>query len=128
MPAGIQVKAEQWNAEVTDANLFWQGVPLGSSQKATITFADLPANKQNISLRPQSNGVWGNDTVEVLYDAANGRIQVWIYDARQGWVQYGRDVPVKFVAGDRFSVQAFADGIVQIHRNGKLLATRDVIP
>ena len=74
--------------------------------------------------------MWGDGVVDVLYDVAGGRLQVWMYDAQagQGWVQYGRDIPTKFLTGDQFSVQVFADGIVQIHRNGKLLAKRDVIP
>jgi hypothetical protein len=64
----------------------------------------------------------------VLYDVAGGRIQVWMYDAQKGWVQVGADIPVRFVDGDVFSVRVPANGMVEIQRNGKLLAKRDVTP
>ena len=120
----------QLNVNVQDAVIFWQGMPIGLNQPAEITFTNIPADKQSLLLKPQSNGVWGEGVVEILYDVASQRIQVWVYDAQagNGWVQYGKDIPVKFIAGDQFSVQVLADGTVEIHRNGKLLAKRDVTP
>ena len=120
----------QLSVNVQDAVIYWQGIPIGSKQPANVTFTNIPANKQSLLLKPQSNGMWGDGVVEVLYDLAGQRIQVWVYDAQagNGWVQYGKDIPVKFVAGDTFSVQVLADGTVEIQRNGKLLAQRDVMP
>jgi len=123
------IEAGQLDVQVNAPAVFWQGVPIGAEKEAYITFTDVnPLGKEAASLKPQSNGVWGDDTVEVLYDVVGGRIQVWMYDAEQGWVQYGKDIPVKFSAGDQFSVQVLADGTVQIYRSGKLLAKLDVIP
>jgi hypothetical protein len=129
-PSSAEIDASQLDAVLNNANIFWQGVPIGSGQKANVTLTSLQTNPQGIFLKPQSNGVWGDDTVEVLYDVAGGRIQVWMYDVQvgKGWIQYGKDIPVKFSAGDQFSVQVLVDGTVQIYRNGKLLAKRDVIP
>jgi hypothetical protein len=119
---------EQLNVNLQDAIFFWQGLPLGSNQPASVTFTNIPTLPSGVSLKPRSNGIWGEDVVQVLYDVVGGRIQVWMYQSGNGWVQYGKDVAAKFVRGDRFSVRTLADGTVEIYRNGKLLAKRDVIP
>jgi len=128
--ASSDTESDSWNVEINSAGQFWQGIPIGTNQKASVTFATVPANMQGVLLKPQSNGVWGEGVVNVLYDVAGQRIQVWMYDAQKGngWVQYGKDIPVNFVAGDIFSVQILADGTVEIYRNEKLLAKRDVMP
>ena len=128
--ASSDAESDSWNVEINSAGQFWQGIPIGTNQKASVTFATVPANMQGVLLKPQSNGVWGEDVVEVFYDVIGGRIQVWVYDAQtgNGWMQYGKDIPVKFAAGDTFSVQVLADGTVEIQRNAKLLAKRDVTP
>jgi phosphatidylserine/phosphatidylglycerophosphate/cardiolipin synthase-like enzyme len=115
------VTAAQLNVTVNSATQFWQGVPLG--QTASVTFSSLQA-----SVKPQSNGVWGEGTVQVLYDVPNQRIQVWMYDTTKGWMQIGKNIPVKFTAGDTFSVRALSDSTVEISRNGKLFARRRVMP
>jgi hypothetical protein len=115
------IEAAQLNMTVNTATQFWQGVPL--DQTAIVTFSSLQA-----SLKPQSNGVWGEGTVQVLYDVPNQRLQIWMYDATKGWMQIGKDIPVKFTAGDTFTVQVNSDGTLEISRNGKLLAKRKVMP
>lgn len=126
-PSETNLTPEQLNVTLTNANVFWQGVPIGSNQKANVTFAQL--NKTaNVFSKPQSNGAWGEGIVQVLYDVAGSRIQVWMYDAQKGWAQYGADIPVKFAEGDKFSVRVLANGVVEIQRNGKLLAKRDMTP
>ena len=115
------VTADQLNMTVNTATQFWQGVPLG--QTASVTFASLRSN-----LKPQSNGVWGEGTVQVLYDIPNQRIQVWMYDSTKSWTQIGKDIPVKFTAGDTFTVRVNSDGALEISRNGKLLAKRKITP
>jgi len=122
------IESDPWNVEINSATHFWQGILIGTNQKASVTFANAPTDIQGLLLKPQSNGVWGDGVVEVLYDMAGGRIQIWTYDSQLGWIQHGKDIPVKFTAGDMFSVRVSADGTVAIQRNGKLLAKRDVIP
>jgi hypothetical protein len=119
--------SQQVNVTLTGTDVFWQGAPIGSNQKAYVTFAQLSKNTNSIP-KPQSNGVWGEGVAEVLYDVAGGRIQVWMHDSQNGWVQYGKDIPVTFKDGDKFSVRVLANGTVEIQRNGKLLAKRDVTP
>jgi PKD repeat protein/lysophospholipase L1-like esterase/Mg-chelatase subunit ChlD len=113
------IETAQLNMTVNTATQFWQGVPL--DQTASVTFTSLQA-----SVKPQSNGVWGEGTIQVLYDVPNQRIQVWMYDTTKGWTKIGKDIPVKFTAGDTFSVRALPDGTLEISRNGKLLAKRKI--
>ncbi|MDL1944805.1 VWA domain-containing protein [Chloroflexi bacterium CFX2] len=125
--AETSLTPEQLNVTLTNVNVFWQGVPIGSNQKAYVTFAQLDKGVGTLS-KPQSNGAWGEGIVQVLYDVTGGRIQVWMYDPQKGWVQVGDDVPVQFAEGDVFSVRVLANGMVEIQRSGKPLAKRDVTP
>jgi len=115
--------AAQRNVKTNSASPFWQGIPMKTNQTASVTFANLQA-----SVKPQSNGVWGEDTVQVLYDVPSQRIQVWRYNPAQGWVQIGKDIPTKFTAGDVFTVCVLPGGTLEISRNGKLLAKRKASP
>lgn len=116
------VTSDQLNVTVNAAQ-FWQGIPLKANQTASVTFDSLKA-----SVKPQSNGVWGDGTVQLLYDVPNQRIQVWLYDTTKGWRQIGKDIPVKFAAGDTFTVRVLSDGALEFSRNGKLIAKRRVSP
>ena len=69
-----------------------------------------------------SLALWRDNTVQVLYDVPNQRIQVWSSDPQTGWMQQGKDIPVEFASGDQFRVRVGKDGTVEIYRNGKLLA------
>ena len=122
--AGVSLMPEQLDVKLNNANIFWQGVPLGSDQEASVTFAQIT----DTLIKPQSNGVWGEGVVEVQYDVPGRRIQVWMFDPQAGWMKYGKNIPVKFANGDTFSVFAHVDGTVEIYRNGNSLAKLDVIP
>ncbi len=115
--------AAQRNVKTNSASPFWQGIPLKTNQIASVTFANLQA-----SVKPQSNGIWGENTVQVLYDVPNQRIQVWRYDPAKGWTQIGKDIPTKFTAGDVFTVRVLSGGTLEISHNGKLLAKRKASP
>jgi hypothetical protein len=120
------VSVGSFDAQVSGTSAFWQGIPL--NETASVTIAQIQTNKQSLSPKPKSNGVWGEGVAQVFYDLANGRIQVWVYDSAKGWTQIGKDLPVKFSVGDQFTVRAFADGRLQILRDGKLVAKTDVTP
>jgi hypothetical protein len=125
--AEMSLTPEQSDVTLTDANVFWQGVPIGSKEEPSVTFRQLNREAGGLT-KPQSNGVWGEGIVEVRYDVTNRRIQVWMVDTKNGWAKYGKDIPVKFTEGDAFKVRTHADGTVEIYRNGKLLARLDVTP
>ena len=100
----------------------------GGSQEAhvTLTRIDTTSNEIDLLLKSQSSTTWGGGVIEVWYQPAFNRVQVWTYSLAQGWVQRGSDVPVTFVDGDRFGARATASGQVEIYRNTQLLGVRDV--
>lgn len=115
----LETTSDSFNVEVNGVDIFWQGISLDATQEYTVTFAQL--NKTATSQKPRSNGVWGEGTIQVLYDVPNGRIQVLKYDMEKGWIQQGDDVPVKFADGNVFSVRTGKNDSIEIYRNGKLL-------
>jgi hypothetical protein len=112
--------ANSFDLQVDDASIFWQGIPLKSGKEAKVTFTQ--TDKSGAWQKPLSNGVWGEDVLEVMYDVAEQRIQVWKYDPEAGWQKYTKDVPVAFTDGDSFNIRALANGRVVIYRNGNELA------
>jgi len=117
------IEADPWNVEFSSAGQFWQGVPLGTNQTASLTVTN---TQTNLRPKPESNGVWGEGTVQVLYDVPNQSIQVWEYDTVKGWQQVGKDISSKFTTGDVFTARVLPDGTLELSRNGKLLAKRKV--
>jgi hypothetical protein len=102
-------------------------------QKAYMTFAPIDATGQETSdespmAKRQRDEAEEEGTVQVIFDMSGGRIQIMKYSAQQGWEQQGRELRVNYMDGDRFRAQLGADGAVEIYRNGKSLATRDVAP
>jgi hypothetical protein len=111
---------------VTDT--FWK-TPFGADQEAYVTFAKIntTTKEQSLLLKAQSNRTWGNGVIEVQYNPQLNTVEVWTYEWPKGWVKYGDDIPVTFVDGDVFGARARPDGIVEVYRNGELLATRDCL-
>jgi len=72
--------------------------------------------------------VWGDGTIQVLYDVPNQRIQLWRYDTAKGWMQIGKDISTKFAKGDTFTVRVLSDGTLEFSRNGKLITKRKASP
>jgi len=105
----------------------FQPVLFGAAQEAyvTLTQIDPTAAEIDLLLKSQSSTTWGNGVLEVWYQPALGRVQVWTYSPAQGWVQRGADLPVTFAAGDRFGARVSATGLVEVYRNDTLLGTRD---
>jgi hypothetical protein len=113
---------DPFDVVVDDGSPFWQGLVPGASQDSFVTFTNLhtPVGEQH------SNGVWSEDSIQVLYDTPSQRIQFWAYSAEDGWTQRGEDLPVTFADGDVFRARALADGTVEVHRNGVLLVRQGV--
>jgi RHS repeat-associated protein len=109
-------------------DIYWNVSAWGANQEAFVTLTNLDSNggEQDLLLKSQSSSDWSSGVLEVWYDAAQGRVQVWTYTEAQNWVQRGGDIPVTFANGDQFGARATSDGQVKVYRNGTLLATRDV--
>jgi len=125
--SGYSIVSNQMDVGAGDA-VFWQASSFGANQEVFITLATLdPAGaEQDLLLKSQSANTWSNGALEVYYDAASHRAQVWTYTSAQGWVQRGADLAVTLANGDRFGARARSNGAVEVYRNGVLLGTRDV--
>jgi len=64
--------------------------------------------------------------VEILYNPAGNKVQVYTYTTAQDWVQRGADISVTFAVGDVFGARAKADGTVEVFKNGALVGSRSV--
>jgi hypothetical protein len=69
---------------------------------------------------------WPSGVIEVLYNPAGSKVQVYTYTSSQDWVQRGADIPVSFAAGDQFGARAKSDGTVEVYKNGSLVGSRDI--
>jgi hypothetical protein len=109
--------------------IFWNPSSFGADQEAYLTLSNIdPASgsEHDLLLKSQSSTTPNNGVIEVLYDSAAHKVQVWTYTSAQGWVQRGADIAVTFVSGDRFGARAKANGQVEVYRNSTLLGSRDV--
>jgi uncharacterized repeat protein (TIGR01451 family) len=118
--AEFVVVGSQLNLQTGSA--FLSGASAATGPKAFVILPPAGTTDLYASVKPRSHELWAMGTIQVTFDLTNQRIQVLKYDSQKGWVQVGRDIPVKFADGDRFRVDAASDGALRIYRNGKLLA------
>lgn len=78
------------------------------------------------STEPRSQELWAAGTIQVLFEVAPGRIQIFTYALGDGWVPHGDDIPAEFEEGNRFRVSIGDGGLVEIYRNGELFTKREV--
>lgn len=110
------------------SDVYWSVAAFGAEQEVFVTLnnIDTSATEIDLLLKGQSATNWGNGILEVWYDAANHRAQVWTYAPSQGWSQRGADIAITLVNGDQFGAKATAAGQVSVYKNGTLMGTRDV--
>jgi PKD repeat protein len=110
-----------------DDYLFWAATPYGADQEAFVTLTEVNAESGHPSLAlKSSSNVWLDRLLKIEYDAAQHLVWVTTYNWENGFAHYGAAIPVTFVNGDQFGARATADGVVEVYRNGSLLATRDI--
>ncbi|HLF26112.1 MAG TPA: hypothetical protein VJG32_07240, partial [Anaerolineae bacterium] len=109
-------------------DIYWSAASFGATQEVFVTFNAIDANSSEIDLvlKAQSSSSWTAGIVEIWYDPANQRAQVWTFTSSQGWQQRGTDIPVSLGVGDQFGARAAADGTVTVYRNGQAIATRSI--
>lgn len=113
---------------VADGDIYWGSQLMGASQEiyVTVVIVDPAGAEMDLLLKSQRSDTWTAGLVEVWYDAANRRAQVWTYAPSQGWVQQGADIPVTLANGDRFGARALSTGVVEIYHNGVLKGSASV--
>lgn len=107
--------------------IYWSPATFGANQEAyvTLTTPDSTAEEIDLLLKHADIGQ-SYRLIEVWYQPANGKVQVWTYDPTADWVQRGSDIEVTFAAGDQFGARAKADGTVEVYKNGSLVGSANV--
>jgi uncharacterized protein len=107
-------------------DVYWNAT-FGANQEvfATLTNIDLNASEIDLILKGQGT-YYTSGLIEVYYDAAGHRVQVWTYAPTQGWAQRGADIPLTLSNGDQFGARATSSGSLEVYRNGALIAMRDI--
>ncbi len=125
LTAGYAIANNQLDVN-SGEDIYWS-TAFGTSQEvfATLTSIDLAGQETDLLLKAQGT-YYTSGLIEVYYDAAGHRVQVWTYAPGPGWVQWGADIPVTLNNGDQFGARATASGSVEVYRNGALMGTRDV--
>jgi RHS repeat-associated protein len=128
--AGYSISSNQLQVKTNNPNLdmYWNQTSFGPNQEVYFTFTatNATATDQDLILKAQSASGWGAGFIEVWYDAAGQRAQVWTFDQNQSWVQHGGDIPLSFAVGDQFGARALASGDVEVYKNGQLMGVRNV--
>jgi len=108
------------------AGAVWSRAVAGPDQESYVSFVNdpLPGATYGLILKAQGDSPAGG-AIEVRYRAGAG-VTVGSTGRRLPYVASGDSIPADFVAGDLFGARAFANGIVQVFRNGALLGERSV--
>jgi len=109
------------------SHMAWTGGPYGADQEVYVTFVNVDPDGGEQDLLLKSHSVGGDTNVlEVWYNATDDVVKVVTHASSQGWVEHGAPIPVTFNNGDQFGARAFADGTVEVYKNGALIGTRNV--
>lgn len=98
-----------------------------ATQEAYVTLKAITptAPEHNLMLKVQGpSGSAGH--IEVGWQAASGQMFVYTYTPGVGWEQRGGPFPVTFQPGDHFGARAYANGGIEVFRNGTLVAIASV--
>ena len=109
-------------------DVLWANSSFGSNQEAYVTLSTIDASavEINLVLKSQSQNQWQSGALVIWYYPSGGWVSVWTYAPASGWSQWGANIPLTLVNGDRLGARATANGTVQVYRNSTLVATRTV--
>ncbi len=109
-------------------NIYWQPTAFGVHQEAFVTLTHIDPTTPEISLilKSQNNASSNPGQISVAYSPAAQSVQVWTHQSSTGWRTHGGPVPVGFADGDQLGARALSGGLVEIFKNGYLLATRSI--
>ena len=101
--------------------IYWNDA-FGVNQEVFVTLSavDPRGLEQDLLLKVQGQygPNWGEGVIEVYYDAANHRAEIWTFRLNTlGWYRYN-SIPVTFADGDQFGARALANGYVVVYKNG----------
>jgi hypothetical protein len=98
----------------------------GANQEVYTTLHALDASAPEIKLVLKAQGTGACELLSAWYRPSRGSVRIETCHNTTIWTQHGTDLPVTFVAGDRFGARAKADGTVEVSKNGTLVGSRTV--
>jgi PKD repeat protein len=108
------------------ASPIWNRALLGPNQEVHVTLAAITSSASDHDLLLKCQGIAvGSGAIQVRYDAHAKKIMVSTLTPGSGWKTWGT-ISQTLVAGDRFGARAYADGNVEVYRNGSKLTTVSV--
>ena len=117
--AVLRIVSQALTQQPGAATTVWNGATFAANQEAYVTLNAVTATAPEHDLMLKIQGVSPyNGHVEVRYDAPLAHVAVGTYHPATGWQTHGVIAPVSFGAGDQFGARAFADGTVQVFKNG----------
>ena len=121
---GYSIASNRLDVGTGDA-VFWN-TQYDADQEVFVTFStvDTASAQQALILKSQSTASLTSGLIAVVYNAVTSQALVYTYAGGQGWVQRGASIPVTFANGDQFGARASQTGIIEVYRNGALLASR----
>lgn len=119
--AGYEIASSQLYQTTSDGGMYW-GTPFGANQEAAITLSQIDRDGVEVDLHLKNqNPVTDCPVLEAWYQPANDLVQIWTCDDSRYWQQQGNDIAVHFADGDQFGARAFADGTVDVLKNGTVV-------
>lgn len=123
--AGLEVSANQLRQTVASNSVVLSTPVPGPTQEAYLTVVTGSAAPEiNLMLKVQGTS-WSTGHIEVRFDAQSNQVVVSTYAPAQGWVQRAGPVATTIPGGTQIGARAYANGTVEVFRNGVLVLTAD---
>jgi hypothetical protein len=110
-----------------DASAIWNPTVFAANQEGYFAFTAITARspEQGLLLKVQGTS-FDAGCIEARYEAKFARVRVFTFAPASGWTVRGGPYSATYSAGDRLGARAYANGVVEVYRNGALLGSASV--
>jgi len=124
--AGYRISNNEMRVNSGEQYVLWN-TAWGLAQEAFITFNAIDASATEFDLVLQAQGnAWSDGALMLYYDPAGHTAQIWTYSPGQSWQQHGSTYALILQPGDVFGGRVYASGLVEMYRNGGIVASANV--
>jgi glucose/arabinose dehydrogenase len=126
--AGLTINANKLALTSSSASTVWSGGTFGADQEAFVSLDAITSagsSEHDLMLKVQGQS-WSTGHIEVRYDKGGARIQINTYAPSQSWIQRGVIPSVTLSPGDRLGARAYANGTIEVYRNGLVIGSASV--
>lgn len=123
--AGLVVESQRLRQSGSANSVVFGTAPFGPAQEVFVTVAQASEAPEHDLMLKVQGGSWSNGHLEVRFDAQVDLVTVNGYTPGGGWQSY-LAVPLPVLAnGDQIGARAYANGAVEVFRNGARIGTAD---